>query len=252
MPRTAAVLSILLLFFPAALPAQTSSVGGPGEGELFQDRTARQPVPGPYVLTPQALSVVIEPFNPPITIPQGGGVFNYSISATNGEENPETFDVWTVATLPNGNPYGPVLGQLEFLLPGGWSTGRDDLSQYVPGFAPAGMYTYTANVGSFPSQVLGSDSFTLEKLGVGAGWYEQSPNTSYNLLALGFIDTETGWAVGYETIVHTTDGRVTWAEQQPDGATSTSSTPARIGLMAECINPRRASWSTPRRGENRA
>lgn len=158
------------------------------------------------------VTVAIVPDNPPITIPASGGNFRYTISVTNNETTELTFHVWTMARLPNGSLYGPVLGPATVQLPGGWSA-SGNLLQSVPGIAPAGIYDYIAYAGIFPNETWGSDSFAFEKL-PDDGWYGQSPGTSYELRALSFPDMENGWAVSdYREIIHTTDGGDTWSFQ---------------------------------------
>jgi photosystem II stability/assembly factor-like uncharacterized protein len=168
-----------------------------------------------FSLLAQGVTVTIEPYNPPISIPAGGGTFNYSVIVKNGEGVPVTFDLWTVADLPNGKQFGPAYGPVEFSLPEGWSAGRDGLTQDVPGFAPPGTYTYTVNAGTYPNQILGSDSFEFEKLAGIVGWYSQSPGTDVGLYGVSFVDQNTGWAVSrYREIIHTTDGGDTWQHQE--------------------------------------
>jgi len=158
------------------------------------------------------VTIMVEPYNPPITVPASGGTFQYTVTATNNETTPLTFQVWTIAVLPNGNPYGPVFGPVYVHLPGGWSA-SGDLLQYVPDFAPAGTYTYRAHVGLYPYESWDSDSFAFDKLS-GGGWYPQSPAASYSLTGVAFVDVETGWAVSdYREIIHTTDGGDTWYHQ---------------------------------------
>jgi len=162
------------------------------------------------------VTITIKPYNPPITIPASGGNFQYAIMVTNNEATPVTFNIWTVAILPNGKTYGPMFGPVDFHIPDRWSSNRDDLIQQVPKFAPQGDYTYIAYVGVYPDEVWNSDSFAFEKLSVG-GWYSQSPGSDYTIRSIDFPDTETGWAIGdANTIIHTTDGGDTW-HHQDDG-----------------------------------
>lgn len=110
------------------------------------------------------LAIQLDPVNPPIVIPAGGGSFDYNISVTSGSTS-MTFEVWCMATLPNGSPFGPVLGPVSVTLPAGVTIDRDR-TQVVPGGAPAGDYTYDAYAGTYPNVVLDSDSFPFMKTGV--------------------------------------------------------------------------------------
>ncbi len=112
------------------------------------------------------VTVTLTPVNPPVVIPSNGGTFDFNIEVTNSGSNPETFDIWTMATLPNGNEYGPIINVPDFTAPANWSANRDR-TQNVPGNAPAGMYTYDAYVGVYPNDVWDEDHFDFEKLGGG-------------------------------------------------------------------------------------
>ncbi|PNX49825.1 MAG: hypothetical protein BV457_00360 [Thermoplasmata archaeon M9B1D] len=159
------------------------------------------------------VTIQILPFNPPITISQYGGNYQYSIEALNNESTSVSFNIWTMYTLPNGSSYGPVFGPVDVQLPDKWSAYREDLSDYVTADMPGGNYTYIANVGIYPDTIWNSDSFTFNKLPSSGGWYLQNPGNDETLEGISFSDSENGWAVGYNTIIHTTDGGDTWSEQ---------------------------------------
>ncbi len=157
------------------------------------------------------VTILVVPISPPVRIPPSGSSFDYSISVANNEIVPLTFHVWTVATLPNGKPYGPVIG-VQVSLPGGWS-GSSDLALNVPDFAPQGNYTYHGYVGIYPDNIWDSDHFTFEKLSSG-GWFAQNSETSAVLTDVYFTDAENGWAVGsVRTILHTKNGGNNWYPQ---------------------------------------
>ncbi|KPL10696.1 hypothetical protein AMJ71_02360, partial [candidate division TA06 bacterium SM1_40] len=46
------------------------------------------------------VTIALEPYNPPITIPPSGGDFECTVTVTINETTPLTFNVWTMATLP--------------------------------------------------------------------------------------------------------------------------------------------------------
>ncbi|MBI5836486.1 MAG: hypothetical protein HZB25_04490 [Candidatus Eisenbacteria bacterium] len=50
------------------------------------------------------------------------------------------------------------------------------------------------------------------------GWIRQNSVTANDLLAVSFSDTSNGWAVGWFTILHTTDGGRTWSPQTQNAA----------------------------------
>jgi hypothetical protein len=109
------------------------------------------------------VTVTLIPYGTPIYIPASGGAFDFNIEVANNEVNPTTFDIWTMATLPNSSQYGPIIDISDFTAPASWSANRDR-SQSVPGSAPAGMYTYDAYVGVYPDTVWDEDHFDFSKL----------------------------------------------------------------------------------------
>ncbi len=142
------------------------SGGGPNPDETFFDDFSIQTAGGAPNIT-----ITMTPVNPPIIIPAGGGSFNYNATISNNENSAQTCGVWVMVTLPNGNPYGPVLGPITLTLPAGSSITRNR-SQSVPASAPPGNYTYTGNVGSYPSTIYDSDSFPFTKSTTDGGAYE--------------------------------------------------------------------------------
>ncbi len=211
--RTAAIFVCIILI------ASCVSAASAGEAERINPESGNGWTYTPYTTGfdepgDMDAAITLEPFNPPITIPSSGGNFQYAIEVFNNGPDPLTFDIWTAAILPDEQLYGPVTGPIEFHLPGGWSAKRDDITQQVPSFAPAGDYTYLAYIGIYPDEVWDSDSFTLNKLTADDGWYAQNPGVDRTLRGVSFPDSENGWAAGdYRTIIHTTDGGDTWFPQ---------------------------------------
>jgi len=129
-----------------------------------------------YSVSPQIhnVSITLAPYNPPIQIPSNGGQFEFNIEVANNEVSPLIIDIWTMATLPNGSEYGPIINIPDFNTPASW-TGNRDRTQQVPGTAPSGTYTYDAYVGGYPNDIWSEDHFEFEKLVSGdgilvAGW----------------------------------------------------------------------------------
>ncbi len=112
------------------------------------------------------LTVTMTPVGPPVQIPPAGGSFDYNVTVTNPLDSTQSADAWMVVTLPDGSLYGPVLGPVTVTIPGGASLTRLR-TQNVPGNAPAGTYTYEANLGNYPTNVCSSSGFDFVKLGVG-------------------------------------------------------------------------------------
>ena len=126
------------------------------------DSTGMPPAPGLNV------AVNLTPYNPPIVLPGSGGTFEFNIEVTNNEPSPSTFDVWTMATLPNGHEAGPLIGPVEVTVAAGATIDRDR-NQAVPFTAPAGTYTYDAYVGEYPGNIWDEDHFDFQKLAVDNG-----------------------------------------------------------------------------------
>jgi len=116
------------------------------------------------------VSVTMTPVSPPINIPPQGGSFDWNITLHNNESTPQTFDVWTIITLPNGSTrpgWGPFLN----LTMGAGATINRVRTQVIVERYPPGDYTYTGNVGDHPDSVWDSDSFPFTKLlGGDGGW----------------------------------------------------------------------------------
>jgi len=118
-------------------------------------------------VTPE-LAATLTPINPPIVIPSGGGSFDYTVEIENIGSSAAAFDGWIEADLPTGTTFGPIILRENITLPVGGMVNRT-LTQYVPGAAPAGTYTYRLNVGYHPDVVLAFDEFTLTKSGMDGG-----------------------------------------------------------------------------------
>lgn len=120
-----------------------------------------------FSTTGSLLQVNISPLVSPVIIPSAGGSFLYTISVTNNDVSPQTTQGWIMVRQPNGSWYGPVLGPISLTLPGGITLTRLR-TQNVPGWAPAGEYTYTAYIGTYASMVVDSSYFGFRKLGIDA------------------------------------------------------------------------------------
>jgi hypothetical protein len=148
-----------------------------GAGEIIPaDQTAIRIYPL-FAMPSYDMTVTLTPYGTPIQIPSNGGPFEYNIEIANNETGPvRNFDVWTTATLPNGNETGPLLNVGGLTVPGLFTGDRDRI-QNIPANAPSGNYVYNGYVGIALSIVWDSDTFPFEKLAVGDGgavvsdWY---------------------------------------------------------------------------------
>jgi photosystem II stability/assembly factor-like uncharacterized protein len=154
--------------------------------------------------------------NSPVVIPPTGGGFDYDVSILNGEAGPASFAVWTELAGPDGSVVSPAFGPAAFTLPEAWSTNRM-LSYTLAGDAAAGSYTYTLKVGTYPSTVLASASFAVEKTPAGEanGWIAQVYDNPYPVLtSIFFVDDQHGWIAGTrDTLLATDDGGDNWYPQ---------------------------------------
>ena len=120
------------------------------------------------------VTITLTPAVTPITIPAGGGSFEYEVLIENNETTAQTFNAWIDATLPNGTIFGPIILR-TLTLEAGTNLLRN-MDQFVPAGAPAGDYSYNGYVGSYPGTVWDSDSFPFTKSGADGtdyenGWY---------------------------------------------------------------------------------
>jgi|GEM_PF-858524 len=106
----------------------------------------------------------LTPHNPPITIPSGGGSFIFDLQIDNINQNAQLIDVWTNITLPSGVTY-PIITRSNISLAAGASIIRSNLTQFVPGSAVGGDYSYNAYVRDHNTwELLAQDSFPFTKL----------------------------------------------------------------------------------------
>ena len=116
----------------------------------------------PGTAPPLNLAVTLTPHNPPVVVPSGGGNFIYTAQIENLSGLTETFDAWTLAILPSGAVYGPIILRRDLPIAGNAAISRV-LTQFVPGNAPSGYYYYVGKVGIYPTAVA-ADSFQFVKM----------------------------------------------------------------------------------------
>ncbi len=141
----------------------------------------------PGVAALSVLTITLTPTNPPIQIPSGGGNFLFQGIVGNTINTPLDFDVWTEVVLPNGNTYGPLIMRSDLILPGGGTILRQ-VTQSIPGTAPAGTYHYRGHIGNYPAFIDDSDEFSFVKL----------PGDNYEINNFGW--NAQGWDDEIETV----------------------------------------------------
>lgn len=126
--------------------------------------------------TTYSFAVALSPYGMPITVPANGGTFDYDIQIDNNENMAAEVTIWTMATLPNGSEYGPIVGPVTVTLPAGAQVVRLR-TQSIPATAPSGLYSYDAYVGNYPGNIWDEDHFDFSKSaatdgsGFVNGWY---------------------------------------------------------------------------------
>ena len=111
-----------------------------------------------FMAASSPLQVTCTPVSPPIVIPAGGGNFDFDLEIVNNGASSETVDIWLDIDGPGvDRTRGPITRTLA-----AGASLMHTVNQNIPGRAPAGDYTNTCNVGSFPTPDA-SSSFDFEK-----------------------------------------------------------------------------------------
>jgi photosystem II stability/assembly factor-like uncharacterized protein len=124
--------------------------------------------------------------------------------------------------IPQASQTSILLRSVDFVDPSnGWAIGNRGSAihttngglLWIPATLPAQTSLNCIDfVGSLHGWMVGSDGSIFYTFDLGADWIAQESNTSY-LYGVEFADTLTGWAVGYNDIIKTTDGGQTWFSQ---------------------------------------
>ena len=179
------IMTLSITAFTQIIPPDTlwtNTFGGFGSDEGFN---IRQTPNGGYIITGYTTSsgagqedawlirmdgiheamVNLTPHNTPIIIPENGGSFEFDIEITNNINTFQTFDLWTQIYY-TGDPafVVPVLTVTGITLPPTFTVLRLR-EQYIPSYAPGGIYNYNAFVGEYPWMVEDMNSFSFEKEG---------------------------------------------------------------------------------------
>jgi Zinc carboxypeptidase/Immune inhibitor A-like, MAM domain/Secretion system C-terminal sorting domain len=138
----------------------------------------------------------------------GGGTITYSASLQTFVPDPfPGFNYWTMAILPNGNPYGPI-STLNVNIPPNANIFVPMMQVNVPAMAPNGQYTFQGFIGQYPT-VMVSDSFGFTK-GLGGSNDQEINGTEWS---------ESGWpeefAVAGNTVELPTEFAVETAYPNP-------------------------------------
>jgi FG-GAP-like repeat/Secretion system C-terminal sorting domain/Kre9/KNH-like N-terminal Ig-like domain len=110
------------------------------------------------------LIMQVIPHNAPIVLSPTGDGYWYSITIWNNTPNIKSGQLWVNLITPSGNTYGPII--LFDITINGWGIYQNatPFGQWVPDYAPAGIYEQINMAGIFPGLPMASISFTFEKL----------------------------------------------------------------------------------------
>ena len=136
----------------------------PQSSHTLSDNLAIRFTTDPGELVTISLDLTLEPVNPPIVIPAGGGSFSFQAGVTNTGNTTVVFDFWTEVDLPGGGTISPVFLRTGLSLEPGANLTRT-LEQYVTSRAPAGEYTFRGIVGdNTGGSIIDSQEFNFEKV----------------------------------------------------------------------------------------
>lgn len=184
---------------------------------------------------PTALTVALVPEDEPVVVGAEGGPVTFTVTLTNPSSEARTFEAWSEAMLPSGALYGPLVGPVAVRLGPGATVTRT-LTQRVPANAPPGTYTYTANVGAYPSAIEASDGFPITKEGAAL-----RPEA-----IAAFNDSVPGWDVAYAesgVLVAAGDRWTAGVHEAP--ALTASGLPEAFSLLPASPNPSAAAFVVP-------
>ena len=138
----------------------------PAASELMEGRAIKFTTIEPVrVETSTDLSITATPLNPPIIIPPSGGEFQYDVEVVNNGAQYSLFDFWIDITLPDGSEMEDFLVKYDNELSASGILLRT-LTQYVPGNAPIGEYTYNTYAGAnHAGEIWSQSSFSFTKAG---------------------------------------------------------------------------------------
>jgi hypothetical protein len=113
-------------------------------------------------------SLTVTPVAPPIIIPPQGYGYWYFIEIVNTNVTPVSGQYWAEVILPDGSTFGPLYVEDVTIDGNGTFFTGFPYSQWVPPYAPPGVYEHVVKAGMYPTITALTDSFYFEKLAGGA------------------------------------------------------------------------------------
>jgi len=114
------------------------------------------------------VSIDMIPDNAPIVV-QLGHSFTFTGILSNNSDSSQIGDVWIMLDVPEYGVYGPIKRYDNVALASHHTITVPGITQYVPYYAPVGLYNYIAYCGDFPSVVVDSASFEFDAVTPSAG-----------------------------------------------------------------------------------
>ena len=111
---------------------------------------------------PPDITVTLIPYEPPITITQSGGSFDFTFHVDYNESVAEPFDGWLMIQSPDSLWTGPVMDPLILLPMAPGTTFELDTTYIVEAGLDTGQYIFEARIGYYPDQIWDPDSFTYQ------------------------------------------------------------------------------------------
>jgi aminopeptidase N len=109
------------------------------------------------------LQMILTPDSTTLNVPAGGGFVSFQARLQNNSTNTIGTDVWSGVTIPSGTTVGPLLLRENITLPAGGFLLRN-MTQWVPGSAPAGQYHFFMLAGNYPTgPTQAADAFYFSK-----------------------------------------------------------------------------------------
>ncbi|MBD3170436.1 MAG: S8 family serine peptidase [candidate division Zixibacteria bacterium] len=134
-----------------------------------------------------AATVTMIPHNAPVMV-RAGQTFSYIGMLESNSDQTQSVDVWVMLGLPGGSTYGPIQQFNNINLNPFQEIIIWNVQQYVPTYAPVGVYDYIANCGDYPSVIFDTSSFQFTVYsGLGtstgndewrlSGWFDDNQDT---------------------------------------------------------------------------
>ncbi|PJA27048.1 MAG: hypothetical protein CO189_08110 [candidate division Zixibacteria bacterium CG_4_9_14_3_um_filter_46_8] len=96
------------------------------------------------------IQVNFTPINPPISVPHGGS-FNFNADVTNNGNSGVSLDCWIGLKLPNLTLFGPLAVYNNIFFAANQTLVFNNLTQFIPTYAPVGNYLYIGYIGDYPT-----------------------------------------------------------------------------------------------------